>query len=107
LLGTNPSRKPLRYRVVLSLGSNLHFWVVNRFKLLPSSLFFQLSTKVLGQGKFGKVTFGEWWGTSVALKTLENFDLEENHELFQKGIDQNQLLFPRASLLLVASRSRN
>jgi hypothetical protein len=53
----------------------------------------QLSNAVLGSGKFGKVNLGEWWGTAVALKTLENFDLEENHELFQKGAKRERKYF--------------
>jgi serine/threonine protein kinase len=42
---------------------------------------------VLGRGKFGEVRLGEWWGTTVAVKFLHNFDLEENADLFRKEIE--------------------
>jgi len=41
---------------------------------------------VLGRGKFGEVRLGDWWGTTVAVKFLHNFDFEENADLFKKEI---------------------
>jgi serine/threonine protein kinase len=65
----------------------VHLYFANTLTLSFSAQHFNA---VLGSGKFGKVNLGEWWGTAVALKTLENFDLEENHELFQKGVKKRE-----------------
>jgi len=46
----------------------------------------QVSDTILGRGQFGVVVVGEWNGTPVALKTLENYDVDENEELFRKEL---------------------
>lgn len=48
--------------------------------------------KVLGAGKFGTVCIGSWYGTTVAVKKLHNYEIEENEDLFAKEIKVMQEL---------------